>query len=157
MQPYEGDRLTLLPLFRLADESEVHILSYYEIGHVLVARSEGSIVGLLQISEEQQEAEIVSLAVIPERQRQGIGTLLIDEATDYCRLNSNRRLTVCTGAWETDNVTFYMRRGFRIFNVARDFFTREKGYELANRDQVQLEKCCSEANIQSSDALVRTG
>jgi len=140
VQSYDGCRFALLPLFRLADESEVHIRSYCDIGHILVARNAGSILGMVQISEEQEEAEMVSLAVIPERQRQGIGTLLIEEATNYCRVNLTRRLIVCTGSWETDNIAFYMKRGFRIFNVARDFFTPEKGYERIIRDQVQLEK-----------------
>ena len=83
--------------------------------------------------------EIVSLAVIPERQGQGIGRRLIEEAVTYCRQNNVRRLVVCTGSWETDNIIFYLRRGFRIFNVVRDYFTSERGYAQTVRDQVQFE------------------
>ncbi len=137
---YDGCRHALLPLFRLADESEAHIRSYYKIGHVLVARMEGSIIGMVQISEEEETAEIVSLAVIPERQRQGVGTLLLQEAANHSRGGSIRRLIVCTGAWEADNIAFYTKREFRIFNVVRDFFTREKGYDRVECDQVQFEK-----------------
>ena len=88
---YDGCRHALLPLFRLADESEAHIRSYYKIGHVLVARMEGSIIGMVQISEEEETAEIVSLAVIPERQQQGVGTLLLQEAANHSRGGSIRR------------------------------------------------------------------
>jgi N-acetylglutamate synthase-like GNAT family acetyltransferase len=84
--------------------------------------------------------EIVSLAVVPERRGEGIATRLIEEAEMVCRLCGVRRLVVCTGSWETDNIVFYVKRGFRIFNVVRDFFTLERGYDLAIRDQVQFEK-----------------
>ncbi len=140
VQLYEGSRSALLPLFRLADESEIHIRSYVEIGEVLVARKGDRVIGMIQILRENADAEIVSLAVDPDYQRQGIGTALIQEAANNCRRNSVRRLIVCTGSWEADNIAFYERRGFRLFNVARDFFTREKGYELLVRDQAQLEK-----------------
>ena len=82
---YDGCRHALLPLFRLADESEAHVRSYYKIGHVLVARMEGSIIGMVQILEEEETAEIVSLAVIPERQQQGVGTRLLQEAANHSR------------------------------------------------------------------------
>jgi N-acetylglutamate synthase-like GNAT family acetyltransferase len=140
VRTHDGSRDGLMPLFRLADESEFHIRSYCEIGHVLVARTEGSVAGMVQIAKERGEAEIVSLAVSPEHQGRGIGTVLIQEAQNYCRENSISRLIVCTGSWEADNIAFYQRRGFRIFNVVRDFFTPEKGYERDIREQVQLEK-----------------
>lgn len=140
LQSYDGCRLALLPLFGLADESEIHIRSYYEIGHILVARNEGVIIGMVQILDEGEMAEIVSLAVLPERQRQGCGTLLVQEAANHCRQDSIRRLIVCTGSWETENIAFYKKRGFRTFNVVRDFFTREKGYDRVERDQIQLGK-----------------
>lgn len=130
----------MLPLFRLADESEIHIRSYFEIGQVLVARKADRVIGMIQILREKKVAEIVSLAVDPDNQHQGIGTALIQEAANNCRRNSVRQLIVCTGSWEVDNIAFYERRGFRLFNVARGFFTREKGYDLLVRDQAQLEK-----------------
>jgi N-acetylglutamate synthase-like GNAT family acetyltransferase len=137
---HEESRLPLLPLFRLADESESQIVSYYELGHVLVAREQDSIVGIAHLVEDAGSLEIVSLAVCPERRGEGIATRLIQEAEAICRLGGVRRLFVCTGSWETDNIIFYLRRGFRIFNVVQNFFTPEKGYDLAIRDQVQFEK-----------------
>jgi GNAT superfamily N-acetyltransferase len=139
IQIYEGRRLHLLPLFRLADESESQILSYYEMGNVLVARERDLVVGMAHIVEDADAIQIVSLAVIPGRQGEGIGGRLIEEAMTFCRLNNVRRLVVCTGVWETDNIIFYLRRGFRIFNVARDYFTSEMGYAQAVRHQVQFE------------------
>jgi GNAT superfamily N-acetyltransferase len=138
-QIYDGSRLALLPLFRLADESESQILSYYETGSVLVAWDGNLAVGMAHIVNDEMTIVIVSLAVVPERQGQGIGKRLIEEAINYCRLNQTNRLVVCTGSWETNNIVFYLRRGFRIFNVVRDYFTPEKGYATSHCDQVQLE------------------
>jgi GNAT superfamily N-acetyltransferase len=136
---YEGSRLHLLPLFRLADESESQILSYYELGRALIANDRDLIVGMSQIVEDADIFEIVSLAVVAERQGEGIGRRLVEESLAYCRLNNVRRLVVCTGSWETDNIIFYLRRGFRIFNVVKDYFTPERGYAQSVRDQVQFE------------------
>jgi GNAT superfamily N-acetyltransferase len=139
IQIYEGSRRNLLSLFRLADESESQILSYYEMGSVLVARDRDFVVGMAHIVEDADVFEIVSLAVILERRGEGIGRQLVEEAVTYCRLNNAVRLVVCTGSWETDNIIFYLRRGFRIFNVARDYFTSQRGYTQTVRDQVQFE------------------
>ncbi|WP_291167438.1 GNAT family N-acetyltransferase [Hyphomicrobium sp.] len=142
---HEDSRLRLLPLFRLADESESQILSYFKMGNVFVAHDRDLIVGITQLVEEDNAIEIVSLAVVPERRGEGIATGLIEEAETVCRLRGVRRLIVCTGSWETENIIFYVKRGFRIFNVVPDFFTPEKGYDLAIRDQVQLEKAVTGA------------
>jgi GNAT superfamily N-acetyltransferase len=136
---YDGSRADLLPLFRLADESESQILSYYALGRVLAAYDGNSPIGIAQIYEEGRSLEIVSLAVSPERQGQGIGTRLIEEASSYCRHNRIARLIVCTGCWEADNIIFYLKRGFRIFDVKQDFFTQEKGYAASHRHQIRLE------------------
>jgi len=138
-QIYEGDRGALLPLFRLADESDSQIESYYLLGTVVAAYEGTSVVGLAHLFDDVGYTELVSLAVRPERQRRGIGTRLIGAAIDYCRANKMGRLIVGTGAWENDNIDFYLRRGFQIFNVNRGFFTPEKGYAEGRCDQVQLE------------------
>lgn len=140
IRPYNGPRLALLPLFRLADESDVHIRTYWELGDVLVALDGGRVIGMVQIFNEGAVAEIVSLAVELGSQRRAVGAALIEAAKTRCRREGVRRLIVGTGAWEEDNIAFYERRGFRVFNVARNFFTSEKGYDREHRDQVQLQQ-----------------
>jgi len=139
IQTYEGKRAALLPLFRLADESESQIVSYYELGKVLAAYDGASIVGFAQLVEDDGYLQIVSLAVRTERQGTGLGTHLIAEALRFAKERGIDRVVACTGAWEADNIDFYLNRGFRIFNVDRDFFTPEKGYAEGRCDQVQLE------------------
>jgi N-acetylglutamate synthase-like GNAT family acetyltransferase len=135
---HQGDRADLLPLFRLADDSEREIMSYYRLGEALVALDGGTIVGMAHVETGALTVQIISLAVVPSRRREGIGCRLIAEAANYSRVNGASRLIVCTGAWETENIAFYLRRGFRLFHVERGFFTPEKGY-TGVRDQVQFE------------------
>lgn len=138
IQLHEGDRADLLPLFRMADESESEIQSYYQLGDALVALIDSKIIGMAQIEKAGATAQIISLAVASCRQRKGIGSRLIEASASYCRLRGLSRLMVCTASWERENIAFYLKRGFRLFNVEQGFFTPEKGYAILG-DQVQFE------------------
>lgn len=138
IQLHEGNRADLLPLFRMADESESEILSYYQLGDALVALIDGNVIGMAQIEKAGNTAQIISLAVVSWHQRKGIGCRLVEESVNYCRLNGLSRLVVCTASWAEENIAFYIKRGFRIFNVEQGFFTPEKGYAILG-DQVQFE------------------
>jgi N-acetylglutamate synthase-like GNAT family acetyltransferase len=137
-QNYQGHRADLLPFFRMADESESEILSYYELGEAIVAVDDGRIVGMAHVEQIKGTVQIRSLAVLPERRREGIGCGLIEASAQYCRHKGGNRLIVCTAAWEVETIAFYIRRGFRLFHVERMFFTAEQGYAEAG-DQVQFE------------------
>lgn len=135
---HEGDRADLLPLFRIADDSESEIQSYYKCGDALVALDDDEVVGMAQVEKDGSTVQIISLAVVPWRQGEGVGCRLIKEAANYCRRHGASRLIVCTGAWEKENMHFYIKRGFRLFHVERAFFTPEKGYAGVG-DQAQFE------------------
>lgn len=138
IKQHRGDRTDLLPLFRIADESESEIQSYYRSGDLLVALDMCTIVGIAQIENVGDTAQIISLAVDPARQGEGIGCRLITEAANCGRRAGASRLIVCTGAWETNTVAFYIKRGFRPFHIEPKYFTREKGYAEVG-DQIRLE------------------
>ncbi|WP_395752851.1 GNAT family N-acetyltransferase [Prosthecobacter sp.] len=138
IQLHEGDRADLLPLFRMADESESEIQSYYKLGDALVALIDSEVIGMAQIETVGTTAQIISLAVVGCHQGQGIGCRLIEESVNYCRLKGLSRLMVCTASWESENIAFYLKRGFRLFHVEQGFFTPEKGYAIPG-DQVQFE------------------
>lgn len=135
---HTGDRADLLPLFRMADESESEIQSYFRLGDVLVASAGDVTVGMAHVEMDGDMVQIISLAVAEPHRGQGIGSRLIEEAVNYCRRKGAARLIVCTGAWEAQNIAFYTRRGFRLFHVEQGFFTPEKGYAETG-DQVQFE------------------
>lgn len=99
-------------------------------GRVLVATDDGHIVGHLQLveSDVEHQVELRSMAVIDERQRQGIGRALIERAIADCRAAGLHTLLVATAPADTGNLRFYQRLGFRMLRIQRDAFTTADGY-----------------------------
>ena len=65
--------------------------------------------------------ELMSIAVSPEHQRQGIGSALLKHAIATVHDMGARRLEVGTGTFGYQ-LAWYQREGFRVFAVERDFF-----------------------------------
>ncbi len=128
--PFQRDRRELLPLFRLADDSEQQIQGYLHAGEILFAAQGGRVLGHAQIiaSDDTAEFELKNIAVDPARQRQGIGTGLVRAVLRYCRQHDASRLTVSTAIGASDAIAFYLQNGFRICGFERDAFTVERGY-----------------------------
>ncbi len=128
--PFQRDRRELLPLFRLADDSEQQIQGYLNAGEVLFAAQGGCVLGYAQIivSDRTAEFKLKSIAVDPAHQRQGTGTALVRAVIRYCRQHGASRLTVSTAFGASDAIAFYLRNGFRICGFERDAFTAERGY-----------------------------
>jgi GNAT superfamily N-acetyltransferase len=139
---YDGDRETLRPLFREADDSDRAIDGYIAKGDLLVVEEDGDVVGLLLLVGE----EIKSLAVVEARRGAGIGRALVEHAVRRARKAGAKRLLVSTAAADTGNLRFYQRAGFRMLRVDRDVFTPQNGYAgividgIPLRDQVWLDR-----------------
>ena len=127
---HDGDRAALRDLFALAEDSAEQLDRYLDLGRVLVAIEEGTIVGHLQLVDghDAAEAELQSMAVAEHRQRRGIGRALVERAVAACRVRGVRRLLVATAAADIANLRFYQRVGFRMLRVERDAFTASEGY-----------------------------
>lgn len=127
---YDGPRSALRPSFRLADDSEQQLDAYLDLGRVLVARSDGAVVGHLQLvaAAEPDVVEIKNMAVEPGRRRTGIGRALIDHALAAAQRDGVSQVLVATGAGDVGNLRFYQRCGFRMLSVERDAFTPATGY-----------------------------
>lgn len=127
---HSGPRAPLRPLFELAEDSAVQLDGYLDLGRVLVARDGDEPVGHLQLvpTDRRDEIELKSLAVIADRQREGIGRALVESAVDLCRAEGVRLVLVSTAAADTGALRFYQRLGFRMLRVERDAFTPATGY-----------------------------
>ena len=86
--------------------------------------------------------ELMSIAVSPEQQRKGIGTILLKHAVATFGDLDARRLEVGTGSFGYQ-LAWYQREGFRVFAVERDFFLEhypepiyEQGIQL--KDMLRL-------------------
>jgi GNAT superfamily N-acetyltransferase len=130
VEVYQGDRAALMPLFRLAEDSESELASYLGRGEVLVAREGSAILGHAQIVEDSDEGvrELKSMAVRQGHQRRGVGRVLVAAVVDYCRDRNVRRVTVATAAADVGNLRFYQRLGFRFSSIERNAFGPSNGY-----------------------------
>jgi GNAT superfamily N-acetyltransferase/catechol 2,3-dioxygenase-like lactoylglutathione lyase family enzyme len=143
---FEGSREELAALFALADDSPAAVSTYRDLGRVLVASEGPSIVGHLQLVDDDsaREAEVKSLAVREDRQGTRLGRTLVERAIAVCRAEERCALRVATAAADTRVLRFYQLLGFRFERVERDAFTSEAGYPavdvngIALRDRVWL-------------------
>ncbi len=118
---HAGDRAALRPLFELADDSPQQLDTYIDQGRVLVAVDDGEIVGHLQLIED----ELRSMAVVEERQGEGIGRALVARAVEESGRRAARgvrpRPTSATSASTSAS-------GSGCSRVERDAFTPATGY-----------------------------
>jgi GNAT superfamily N-acetyltransferase len=137
---FDGPRASLERLFALADDSPDRVRSYRDRGRVLVARDGSIVIGHLQLvaCERAGYARVNSLAVLEDRQREGVGRSLLEHAEVACREEGCSTLLVATAAADTAVLRFYQRAGFRMLRVVRDVFTREAGYPSLDVDGIPL-------------------
>ena len=135
-------------LLLLADETVEAINKYLPGSDIYIATipDEEQPVGAMVIQHiNQQEAEIMNIAVAEHLQSQGIGKLLIDKAVEVARSNAYKSLKVGTGDSGVRQIKFYRRNGFEICDVRKNYFVDkfpepifENGVML--RDMVVLER-----------------
>lgn len=149
IETFDGDRETLRPLFRLADDSEQAIDGYLLDGEILTAVDGGAIVAHLQLvnADTGGVLELKSMAVIDTRRGEGVGRALVEAAVRRSRSRGARTLVVATAAADTGNLRFYQRLDFRMVRIERDAFGPEAGYAegtlidgIPLRDRVWLER-----------------
>jgi Predicted acetyltransferase len=149
IETYDGPRDALRPLFELAEDSAAELDSYINTGRVLVATSDGEIIGHLQMTGtgDPRQVEIKNMAVREARQGQGVGRLLIRAAVDLAAAEAVTTILVATAAADIGNLRFYQRQGFRMRSVERDAFTPATGYPpgllidgIELRDRVWLDR-----------------
>jgi ribosomal protein S18 acetylase RimI-like enzyme len=122
---HAGDRAELMALFRLADDSELAIAEYCDLGDILVARDNaGAIVGHVQMIG----AELKSLAVLETCRGVGLGRALARAGIAHARERGERRILVSTAAADTRLLRFYQQLAFRLTHIERDVFTPSAGY-----------------------------
>ena len=149
IETYDGPRDSLRALFELAEDSAAELDSYIGAGRVLVAVSDGEVIGHLQLTgtDDARQAEIKNMAVLETRQGQGVGRLLVQAAVELAAAEAVTTVVVATAAADLGNLRFYQRQGFRMRSVERDAFTPATGYPagllidgIELRDRVWLDR-----------------
>ena len=103
--------------------------------------------GLLTFVVEDNECEVTSLDSL--RERQGIGSVLIDKVIEEARSCACRRLFLITTNDNLNALGFYQRRGFELVAVYRGAINESRklkpgipliGYnDIPLRDEIELE------------------
>ena len=104
-------------------------------------------IGLLTFFIEAEECEVTSIDSL--RERQGIGSALIDEAIAEARLRKCKRLFLITTNDNLNALGFYQKRGFEIVTIYRGAVNESRkikpsipliGYNnIPLRDEIELE------------------
>lgn len=88
---------------------------------ILLAEADGSIAGFIEISKVLDEANINSLAVLPEFRRMGIAKALISEAKKIL-IPEITRLTLEVRSQNQGAVALYKAMGFKADGIRRNFY-----------------------------------
>ncbi|HJA97513.1 MAG TPA: GNAT family N-acetyltransferase [Candidatus Alistipes faecavium] len=134
-------------LLLLADESEASVADYVGRSRCFAAFEEGRIIGqYLLLHTRPFTAEVVNIAVRPDRQRRGIGTELLRHAIDTARAEGFRLLEIGTGDSGTGQIALYERCGFIRCGIDRDYFRKhypapifENGAECRHMVRLRME------------------
>ena len=81
-------------------------------GEFLIAEEEGVVAGCVYVERRGDRAYLGLLSVSPERQKTGVGSMLMREAEQHCFNAGCRFIDLRTINLRTENLTFYRRRGY---------------------------------------------
>lgn len=88
------------------------VRSLMEKGEFLVADDEGTVAGCVYFEIRGERAYLGLLSVDPERQKAGLGSILMNAAEDYCIKAGCRFMDLRIVNLRTENEVFYRRRGY---------------------------------------------
>lgn len=134
-------------LLLLADESEASVADYIDRGTYYAAYDNGQIVGQYVLLHTRPfTAEVVNIAVVPDRQRQGIATALLHHAVETARKAGFHLLEIGTGDIGIGQIALYERCGFVRCGVDEDYFRKhypapifENGLECRHMVRLRME------------------
>lgn len=132
-----------MALLLLADPSEEKVRAYLGASQCFVVLNDGAVAGVCVVQQKEAGVhELMNIAVVPEQQKLGVGTRLLQWVIEHYRAAGASVLEVGTGSFGYQ-LTFYQRHGFRVAAIDRDFFVThydepivEEGIQL--RDMLRL-------------------
>ncbi|MFT4037991.1 MAG: GNAT family N-acetyltransferase [Thermomicrobiales bacterium] len=132
-----ADREPYVPLLLLADEPEP-LRAYLQEGDLYVLRAaDGAPLGVTLVlphGEDGDEAELKAVAVDASTHGRGLGQRMLRGVLDDLAARGVTRVIVGTSNAGIGQIAFYQKAGFRILCIERDFFSPEKGYDPAERE-----------------------
>lgn len=93
----------------------------------LLAQADDEPAGMILWRIAADEAEILTICVLPEHRRQGLGRRLLDDATSFCRQGGASTLFLEVAADNAPALAFYMGRGFAQRGRRPGYYRTESG------------------------------
>jgi len=124
---------SVVPVLLLAEGSERALR--WSLAHladtVYRMDDDGQLVGAVTMRWNDEPCEIMELAIVEERQGQGLGKQFIGWLLDEARRRRKRQVQVGTANSSIPNIAFYQKCGFRMDHIRHDYFRyyREPVYE----------------------------
>lgn len=137
----KSDLDELMPLLLLAESSPRGLRwSLANLSDAIYRMDDdGALIGVATMSWDD-DAEIVELAIAPERQGRGLGKQLVAWLVDEARRRGKHGVIVGTSNASLDNIAFYQKCGFRMHAVRPDYFwyhdPPEVEFGIAVRDMI---------------------
>ncbi len=132
--PPGPERRALVPLIRLAEDSDTQLASAIDLGTMYAVDDIGVVLTLDHAAGERElrpVRELRYVAVAEAYQRRGVGKAMLADVATAERARGTDRLLVGTTSADTGNLDFYQRCGFRLLSIERDYFTPARGYPPA--------------------------
>lgn len=115
----------LVPILHDAEEGDERILATLHDPACVAyaAHLNGQLIGAAAVHwGEGEDSEIVYIAVAPEQRGQGYGKQIIAALQAELAARGRQSLLVGTANSSLENIAFYQRCGFRMFEIRRDYF-----------------------------------
>jgi ribosomal protein S18 acetylase RimI-like enzyme len=115
----------LLPVLADAEEGEERIrATLLDPSYTAyAARLDGQLAGAAVIRwQEDEPSEIVYIAVVPDLRGRGYGKQIMRFFQEELRRRGGHTLLVGTANAALENIAFYQKCGFRMFEIRRDYF-----------------------------------
>ena len=115
----------MVPHFALTAEGEKYFRESIETkeGCFFIAEVEGEVVGYVNGAKldlpyrKSKYFEIQNLGVIPERKKQGIGSMLLEKASVWAKNNGFEKIYLNSYIKNSEAVNFYRSKGFEDIDV----------------------------------------
>jgi len=110
-------------LLLLADETRDAIDKYIFDSDISVLEQGNKIIAVYVLqSLNKNEVEIKNLAVITDCQGQGIGKLLLRDASCKAKARGFKTIIIGTGDCAIKQLHLYQKEGFEVFDIKKNFF-----------------------------------
>ena len=114
--------LAPISLLLEADPSREQVDKFLNISHCFIGKLEDEVIGVFLLKKIiNKETELFNIAIEPEYQKHGYGTLLLKEAIKKARELGAERIVLGTGTFG-HQLKFYQRHSFRVDSVEKNFF-----------------------------------